>query len=106
MALLSLEQIKENIVNARKKASISQTEMAKLLDISQPAYSYYEKGEKPIPLNKIQKICQILSIPTKSILGDLSIDENNQEILESINNNLDRIANKLDKSYECLSSKQ
>lgn len=106
MALLSLEQIKENIVNARKKASISQAEMAKLLDISQPAYSYYEKGEKPIPLNKIQRICQILSIPTKSILGDLSIDENNQEILESINNNLDRIANKLDKLYEFLSSKQ
>lgn len=106
MSSLSLEQIKENISTARKQAGITQEEMSKLLDISQPAYSYYEKGEKPIPLNKIQKICEILSIPVKSLLGNLSIDENSEEILIKINNNLERISNTLDRLYEFIISKQ
>lgn len=106
MSSLSLEQIKENISTARKQAGITQEEMSKLLDISQPAYSYYEKGEKPIPLNKIQKICEILSIPVKSLLGNLSIDENSEEILIKINNNLERISNTFDRLYEFIISKQ
>lgn len=100
MPSLSLEQIKENIATARKQAGITQEEMSKLLDITQPAYSYYEKGEKPIPLNKIQKICEILSIPPKSILGDLSNGENSEEILIKINSNLERIASALEELCE------
>jgi hypothetical protein len=65
-----------------------------------PAYSYYEKGEKPIPLNKIHKICKILSISGKSILGDSIVDEPSEQILIKINNNLERIATTLDKLYE------
>jgi transcriptional regulator with XRE-family HTH domain len=53
--------------------------MSKLLDITQPAYSYYEKGEKPIPLNKMQKISEILSIPIKTLLGDIVLDEKNED---------------------------
>lgn len=106
MSTLSLEQIKENIVTARKKAEITQEEMSKLLNITQPAYSYYEKGEKPIPLNKLQKICEILSIPIKSLLGDIIIDENNDDILVKLNNNLERIANTLDNLYEFVINKK
>lgn len=69
-------------------------------------YSYYEKGEKPIPLNKIQKICEILSIPSKSILGDIIEDKKSEEILVKINNNLERIANTLDKLCEYTINKQ
>lgn len=100
MSASSLEQIKENIATARKKAGKTQEEMSKLLNITQPAYSYYEKGEKPIPLNKIQKICDILSIPIKSLLGDIITDENNDDILIKLNNTLERIANTLDDLYE------
>ncbi|WP_055667336.1 helix-turn-helix domain-containing protein [Desnuesiella massiliensis] len=106
MLSLSLEQIKENISYARKKAGMTQEEMYKLLDITQPAYSYYEKGEKPIPLNKIQKICEILSIPIKSILRDISLDESNEDTLLKISNNLERIANTLDKLYDFIANKQ
>lgn len=74
--------------------------MSKLLDITQPAYSYYEKGEKPIPLNKIYKISEILSIPIRSLLGDMVLDKKNEDLLIKINNNLERIANTLDKLYE------
>lgn len=106
MESLPLEQIKENIAIARKQAGITQEEMAKLLDITQPAYSYYEKGEKPIPLKKIQKICEILSISMKALLGDIGINENNEEVLIKINNNLERIATTLDKLYEFAINKQ
>jgi transcriptional regulator with XRE-family HTH domain len=105
MSSLSLEQIKESIATARKQAGITQEQMSKLLDITQPAYSYYEKGDKPIPLNKIQKICQILSIPIISLLGDTYLNEKNEDVLISINNNLERIANTLDKLYEFTVSK-
>jgi transcriptional regulator with XRE-family HTH domain len=100
MSSLSLQQIKKNIATARKQAGITQEEMAKLLDITQPAYSYYEKGNKPIPLNKIQKISEILSIPTKSLLGDMVLDKKNEDLLIKMNTNLERIANTLDKLYE------
>lgn len=106
MSSLSLEQIKENIATARKQSGITQEEMAKLLDITQPAYSYYEKGEKPILLNKIQKICEILSIPPKSLLGDIRIDEPSEKILVKINDNLERIANSLEKLCELTANKQ
>lgn len=100
MTSLTLDQIKENIATARKQAGITQEEMSKLLGITQPAYSYYEKGEKPIPLNKIQKICSILSIPAKSLLGDIALEEKDEKILMKINHNLERIANTLDKLYD------
>lgn len=100
MENLSLDQIKENIVMARKQAGMTQEEMAKLLEITQPAYSYYEKGDKPIPLNKIKKICEILSISIKSLLGDNFVYEENEDVLVKVNNNLERIANTLDKIYD------
>lgn len=106
MTKLSLEQIKENITTARKQADITQEEMAQLLEITQPAYSYYEKGDKPIPLNKIYKICEILSIPIKSLLGDINISEENEEILMKINNNLERIADTLDNLYKVFNNKE
>ncbi|MDT8718486.1 helix-turn-helix transcriptional regulator [Clostridium sp. 19966] len=105
MSSLSLQEIKENISLARKQAGITQEQMSKLLNITQPAYSYYEKGEKPIPLNKIQKICEILSIPMSSLIGDMSENIDSQEILVKINGNLSRIADTLDKLYEFAISK-
>lgn len=106
MNSLPLEQIKENIATTRKQAGITQEEMSKLLDITQPAYSYYEKGEKPIPLSKLQKICDILSIPIKSLLGDTVLDERTEDVLMQINNNLERIADTLEKLYEFTVNKQ
>lgn len=104
MVNYTLKEIKENISNARKYGNLTQGDMAQLLDITQPAYSYYETGDKPIPLNKIRKISEILSIPLTELLGEptstLATDTNN---LSSINNNLERIANTLDKLYEHIS---
>lgn len=102
MSSLSLKQIKENISIARKESGITQEDMAKLLDISQPAYSYYEKGEKPIPLNKIKRISEILSIPTKELLGETNKDENYEDTLVEVNRNLERIANSLDRLCELI----
>jgi transcriptional regulator with XRE-family HTH domain len=105
MASLSLQQIKENISNARKTAGITQEDMAKSLGITQPAYSYYETGEKPIPLNKIKTISEILSIPAKSLLGD-DIFNDSDEVINSINKNLERIADTLDKLYNLFQDKK
>ena len=97
MSKPSLEQIKENIAFARKQAGVTQGEMAKTLNISQPAYSYYESGDKPIPIDKISKIAEILSIPLNRLLGDIAIDQSQKDPLSAISHNLERIANTLDK---------
>ena len=39
------------IRDLREDADISQTEMGKLLNVSQRAYSHYENGSRDIPVN-------------------------------------------------------
>lgn len=49
----------ERIEMLRKDRGISQTEIAKLLGISQRNYSHYERGETNIPLDILCKIAMI-----------------------------------------------
>jgi len=55
-------QVGRNLARWRKKKGLSQREFAKKLGVSQPAIAYYEKEPTSIPIDKIQKICEILEI--------------------------------------------
>jgi len=59
----TLKEIKRSIRNARKEMGMTQGQMASKLGISQPAYSYYESGDKPIPVKNLRKIAEILDLP-------------------------------------------
>lgn len=98
MSTYSLKEIKENITSLRKLAGYTQEEMAKALEISQPAYSYYEMGEKPIPLSKINKIAEILKTSSSSLIGDVENSTKN-ELLSSMNQQLINISKSLEKMY-------
>ncbi|MBQ1293875.1 MAG: helix-turn-helix transcriptional regulator [Clostridiales bacterium] len=50
----------EFIREKRIARGLSQSEMAKLLDISQAAYSRYESGNRDPGLNMVRKISKIL----------------------------------------------
>lgn len=101
MPNFTLKEIKENISTSRKHAGFTQEEMSKLLNITQPAYSYYETGDNPIPLNKIRKISEILSVPLINLIG-YDTNDDNMTNSYNINKNLERIADTLDNLYELL----
>lgn len=92
-----LQVIKQQITLARKNAGYTQEQMANFLGISQPAYSYYETGDKPLPLRQIRKIAEILKIPSTDLLGS-DFEENTGSLkdiyfeLKKMNNFLERIA--------------
>lgn len=89
--MTNIKGIKETILTARKEKGYTQKDMAKKLSISQPAYSYYEKGDKPLPVNQLKKVLEIL---------ELEIDQLQTQVddpLEVINQTLMRIADALDK---------
>lgn len=88
--MTNIRGIKETILMARKEKGLTQKDMAKKLNISQPAYSYYEKGNKPLPANQLKKVLDILDINMEQ-LKEL------EDPLDSICRSLDRIAAVLEK---------
>ena len=57
------------IRNLREDADLSQTEIAKLLGMSQTGYSKYETGENDIPTAVLIKLAQIHNTSIDYLLG-------------------------------------
>lgn len=92
--MTNIREIKEVIQSTRKEKGYTQREMADKLKISQPAYSYYEKGNKPLPTNQLKKVLEILELNPE----DISFKDNNS--LSAINDSLTRIGDLLEKILE------
>lgn len=94
--MYSLQQIKNNVSELRKKTGLTQKEMAEKLSITQPAYSYYETGDKPLPINKLKAISEILNIALSEIIGSDDENINNIPQQSGIEYQLKRIADSLE----------
>lgn len=57
------------LTEARKKAGLSQTQIANALQIPQQQYSRYEKGANDLPIRYLVPICNLLSISSDWLLG-------------------------------------
>ena len=57
------------LIEARKKAGLSQTQIANALQIPQQQYSRYEKGTNDLPIRYLVPICNLLSISSDWLLG-------------------------------------
>lgn len=95
--MTNIKGIKETIHKTRKTMGITQKEMADKLNISQPAYSYYEKGNKPLPAGQLKKVLDILELDLQKL--DLTA----ADPLEQINESLIRIGDILEKIYQKMS---
>lgn len=78
--------IKGKLKEARKDAKMSQEEVAKRLDLSQGAYSDFERGESRLDVNYLVQLSDIFNKPVTWFLGiedghDLSSDE--KELLDN-----------------------
>lgn len=94
--MTNIKGIKETILTARKEKGYTQKDMAEKLNISQPAYSYYEKGEKPLPVNQLKKVLGILELEIDQLQShvDDPLDSMNHTLMR-IAEALEQIANKL-----------
>lgn len=53
----------------REDKDLSQTELAKILDMSQTGYSKYETGENDVPTNILIKLADLYGTSVDYILG-------------------------------------
>lgn len=93
--MTNIRGIKETILTARKEKGLTQKDMADKLNISQPAYSYYEKGDKPLPANQLKKVLNILDIEMDQLKELENPIEMISKSLERIADTLERIEKKL-----------
>lgn len=59
----------ERIKNLREDNDLTQAELAKYLNCSQVAYSYYEIGRRDMPIEVLIKLAKFYSCSTDYILG-------------------------------------
>ena len=59
----------EKLKELRIDADLTQTDVAKHLNIDQSNYAKYENGFRPIPLNHLATLCQFYGVSADYILG-------------------------------------
>ena len=59
----------EHIRNLREDHDLTQTELAAKLNISQRAYSHYEKGSRKLPLDILVSLADYYNCSTDYLLG-------------------------------------
>ena len=58
-----------HIRDLREDSDLTQTDMAKVLNCTQAAYSYYEIGKRDIPTQVLIKLAQYYKTSTDYLLG-------------------------------------
>lgn len=62
--------IRKNLVTLRNKRGLSQEEVASYLKISRPLISYYENGERGIPLPHLEKLSDLYGVEVSDLMKD------------------------------------
>ena len=62
-------EIGEKIRNAREDLELSQNDMARLIPMNQSNYSKIERGIQEPSIDQLRKICQILKLDPRYVLG-------------------------------------
>lgn len=66
--MITLEQIRENLINEIKNSQLSQSEIAKRLNIKQPSIANYLSGRSMPALDTFANLCIILDVDPADIL--------------------------------------
>ena len=67
--MITLEQIREKLVEAIKLSGKTQTQLAKELNIKQPTIAQYIKGRAMPSLDTFANLCVILDLDANEILN-------------------------------------
>lgn len=66
--MITLEQIRENLINEVKNSQLSQSEIARRLNIKQPSVARYLSGKSMPALDTFANLCVILEVDPADIL--------------------------------------
>lgn len=76
----------EKIKQARKKAGLSQKELAEKLNMNLRTYGSYERGERDVSTAVLLKLCKVLNISSDYLLGRKEpVESNVSEVLPNEN---------------------
>lgn len=64
-----MKSINEIIYDLRIDNDLFQSDVAKILGISQQYYSEYEKGKRELPIRHLIKLCKLYNVSADYILG-------------------------------------
>ena len=82
-----IEIIKNRLSQELKNCGISQTQLAKQLNVSQSCVSHYIRGDIVPAIDTLAELCIILDVDSNYILGIDENKNNNTVIKNSFNNN-------------------
>lgn len=63
------DQIRKNLATLRSRRGLSQEEVAAYLKISRPLISYYESGEREIPLPHLEKLSDLYGVEITDLMS-------------------------------------
>lgn len=78
--MITLDQIRNRLIDAIETCGLTQAEIARRLNISQQTVSCYKKGEKLPALDTLANLCILLDIQPNYILG--FEDAHNRQIVD------------------------
>ena len=101
----------ENLKKLRKRANLSQNELANLLSVNQYNISFWEIGRSEPNIEQIIKLSEILNIPTDYLLGkEVVLTASNEEFQTVVNHFKqdieDEMLNELISLYSNISNKK
>lgn len=67
--MITLNEIQKRLATAIQQSGKTQTEIAKLINVTQPTISHYLKGDKMPSLDTFANLCAILDLDANEILG-------------------------------------
>ena len=70
----------------REDHDLTQTQLAKILEISRPQYSLYETGKRTIPIDLLNKLAKFYNTSIDYIVGNTSIPTAYPTIRKSTSN--------------------
>ena len=72
--------LSERLKESRKKARLTQVEIAEKLGISQPAYASWERGAKKPTQENLVKLAQVLNVTIDYLVGNSDDEIANKEL--------------------------
>ena len=101
----------ENLKKLRRRANLSQNELASLLGINQYNISFWEIGRSEPNIEQIIKLSEILNVPTDYLLGKSIILTSTNEEFQTVVNHFkqdieDEMLNELINLYSSISNEK
>lgn len=64
------KQLAERLAKARRKAGLTQKQVAAVLCVSRPSISWIETGSRSVQALELKELARLYNVPVQSLLGD------------------------------------